>query len=134
MNKENSLEILPINFRHEKKYLLKTEFNSWSKLRQLKDIDISLIINKEPLCTESRLKKIRVISIFIDELEITPSQAYLLLHCGISSIKALSILDAHELDKRIRRLERGLRVKTKNTPSLLLLKEWINKAKKIIKG
>tara|TARA_B100000900_G_scaffold385435_1_gene375080 strand:- start:178 stop:582 length:405 start_codon:yes stop_codon:yes gene_type:complete len=134
MNKEQSIEILPVNFRHEKKYLLKTEFNNWSKLRQLKDIDINLIVNNEPLCTESRLKKIRVISIFIDEFKMTPSQAYLLLHCGISSIEALSILDAHEIEKRIGRLERGLRVKSKNIPNLLLLKAWINKAKNIIKG
>tara|TARA_Y100001970_G_scaffold294041_1_gene446180 strand:- start:12672 stop:13076 length:405 start_codon:yes stop_codon:yes gene_type:complete len=132
MIKENSLELLPLNFRHEKKFLLKSKFNTWSKLRKLEDIDINFIINKNPLCTESRLKKIRAISIFIHELEITPPQAYMLLHCGISSIKALSVLDAHVIEKRIGRLERGLQVKTKVFPSFLLLKGLIKKAKKII--
>ena len=134
MIKEYSLEVLPLNFRHEKKFLLKSEFNTWSKLSKLEDLEINSIINKNPLCTESRLKKIRTISIFIHELEISPPQAYLLLHCGISSIKALSVLDAHVIEKRIGRLERGLQVKTKVFPSLLLLKELIKKAKKFIEG
>ena len=134
MIKKNTLEILPINFRHEKEVLLKTEFNSWSRLSKLKDEDIYLILNKNPLCTESRLKKIRAISIFICELEITPPQAYLLLHCGIGSIKALSVIDAHIIEKRIGRLERGLNIQTKSTPSIIVLKEWIKKAKNLIKG
>ena len=134
MNKEVSLEILPLNFRHEKEFLLKSEFNNWSRLSKLRDADINNILRRNPLCTESRLKKIRTISIFIHELKISPPQAYLLLHCGISSIKALSVLDAHVIEKRIGRLERGLQVKTKVFPSLLLLKELIKKAKKFIEG
>ena len=47
MNKENSLEILPLNFRHEKKFLLESEFNTWSKLRKLKDVDINFNLRKQ---------------------------------------------------------------------------------------
>ena len=133
MNKENTLDILPLNFRHEKNFLLKSQYNNWSKLSKLNDEDINFIINKNPLCTESRLKKIRAISIFIYQLGITPPQAYLLLHCGIGSIKAISELDAHLILKRIGRLERGLQVKTNASPNLKLLKEWIKKAQNLIK-
>ena len=129
MNKKKILEKLPVNFRHEKEYLSKTKFNCWSKLSKLKDDEIYLIINKNPLCTESRLKKIRAISIFICELQITPPQAYLLLHCGIGSIKALSVIDAHIIEKRIGRLERSLNIKTNSPTSIKILKEWIKKAK-----
>ena len=134
MNKKNNLKILPINFRHEKEFLLKTKFNSWSKLSKLKDDDIYWILKRNPLCTESRLKKIRAISIFICELQITPPHAYLLLHCGIGSIKALSVIDAHIIEKRISRLERNLNIKTIDSPSIPVLKVWIRKAKNIIKG
>ena len=134
MNKENTLEILPLNFRHEKEFLTKSEFNNWSKLSKLKDTDINFIINKNPLCTESRLKKIRAISIFICQTQMTPSQAYLLLHCGISSIKALSVVDPYTIEKRIGRLERSLNIKTSSQPSIILLKAWIKKAQNTIKG
>ena len=132
MNKGISLEILPLNFRHEKETLMKSEFNTWCKLSKLNDDDINCIVNRNPLCTESRLKKIRAISIFIFELKITPSQAYLLLHCGIGSIKALSVIDAHTIKKRIGRLERSLNIKNYSSPSIIDLNGWIKKAKNIM--
>ena len=132
MNKRFSLEILPLNFRHEKEFLINSEFNTWSKLSKLEDNDINYILNKNPLCTESRLKKIKAISIFIFELKINPSQAYLLLHCGIGSIKALSSTEAHIIEKRIGRLKRSLNIKNDETPSIIILKDWIKKAKNIM--
>ena len=132
MNKRFSLEILPLNFRHEKEFLMNSEFNTWSKLSKLEDKDINYILNKNPLCTESRLKKIKAISIFIFELKINASQAYLLLHCGIGSIKALSSIDAHIIEKRIGRLKRSLNIKNDETPSIIILKDWIKKAKNIM--
>jgi len=133
MNKINNLELLPINFRHEKEFFLKTRLDNWSQISKLRDSDINFIVNKNPLCTESRLKKIRAISIFISELEIKPTHAYLLLHCGVGSIKALSNIEPHVIEKRIGRLERSLNVKTTDPASLILLKEWIKKAKNILK-
>tara|TARA_Y100001978_G_scaffold158080_1_gene143680 strand:+ start:91 stop:504 length:414 start_codon:yes stop_codon:yes gene_type:complete len=134
MNKDNNLDILPVNFRHEKNFLLESNFNTWSKLRFLKDRDISNILKKNRLCTESRLKKIRAISVFIYELEIKPHHAYLLLHCGIGTIKAISILEAHDVFSRIGRLERKLNIKTIDTPNIVLIKSWIKKSKNIIEN
>tara|TARA_Y100001978_G_scaffold184864_1_gene183477 strand:+ start:400 stop:804 length:405 start_codon:yes stop_codon:yes gene_type:complete len=134
MNKKNNLEILPINFRHEKEFFLKNNLHNWSEISKLEDSDINFIVKKNSLCTESRLKKIRAISIFISELQINPPHAYLLLHCGVGSIKALSNIEPHVIEKRIGRLERSLNVKTTDPTSLILLKEWVQKAKYLMNG
>ena len=60
-------------------------------------------------------------------------QAYLLLHCGISSIKSLSLSTPYELERKIGRLESNLGVKTETDTTFTLLKEWIKKASQISK-
>ena len=127
----NNLQILPINFRHEKEFLVNNNFDSWKKIRHLSDSEINKIIKLKSLCTKSRLIKIRAISIFIIDLEILPHEAYLLLHCGIGNIKALSNLNPENLKKKIGRLERNLNLKTKSNIDLSLMKIWIARAKKI---
>ena len=81
----------------------------------------------------NNLKKIRAIDIFKKEIGISPPQAYLLLHCGISSLKSLSLSTPYELERKIGRLERILRVKTETDITFTLLKEWIKKASQINK-
>ena len=82
----------------------------------------------------NNLKKIRAIAIFKKEIGISPPQAYLLLHCGISSLKSLSLSTPFELERKIGRLERILRVKTETDTTFTLLKEWIKKASQIDKS
>ena len=127
----NNLQILPINFRHEKEFLVNNNFDSWKKIRHLSDSDINKIIKLKSLCTQSRLVKIRAIAIFIIDLEILPHEAYLLLHSGIGNIKALSNFNPETLKKKIGRLERNLNLKTKLNLDLSLMKIWIARAKKI---
>ena len=129
MNK-NSLTILPINFRHEKEFLINNNFDSWRKIRNLSDSKIKEIIKADSLCTESRLIKIRAISIFIIDLELLPHEASLLLHCGVGNIKTLSNLNPESLKKKIGRLERNLNIRTQSNLDLSLMKSWILKAKK----
>ena len=129
----NNLKILPINFRHEKEFLLNNNFNSWKKIRNLSDSEINKIIKLDSLCTESRLIKIRAIAIFIIDLNLLPHEASLLLHCGIGNIKALSNLNPDSLKKKIGRLERNLNFRTKSTLDLPLMKNWISRAKKLSK-
>ena len=76
----------------------------------------------------------RAIAIFKKEIGISPPQAYLLLHCGISSLKSLSLSTPYELERKIGRLERILRVKTETDTTFTLLKEWIKKARQIEKS
>ena len=89
---------------------------------------------KSSLCTLNNLKKIRAIAIFKKEIGISPPQAYLLLHCGISSIKSLSLSTPYELERKIGRLERNLRVKSDTDTTFILLREWIKKANQIYKS
>ena len=129
MQNKTFLDFLPSNFRHEKLFLTKSKLDDLTKLSNLKDSELNQIIKYYPLCTLNNLKKIRAISIFNTSIEISPHEAYLLLHCGIGSVKSLSKLNPSELNERIGRLERSLGTKTKTKITLRLLKNWINKAK-----
>ena len=123
--------ILPVNFRHEKEFLINNNFDSWQKIRNLSDSEINKIIKSELLCTASRLIKIRAIAIFIIDLNLLPYEAFLLLHCGVGNIKTLSNLNPESLKKKIGRLERNLNVRTQSNLDLTLMKKWILRAKTI---
>ena len=134
MTKKSFLNVLPSNFRHEKSFLSKKNLDDFIKLSKLKDFELNNIQKSSSLCTLNNLKKIRAIAIFKSELSIAPPEAYLLLHCGISSVKSLSILNPNELKERIGRLERILRTKTQTKITLSILKDWIKKANQIYKS
>ena len=128
------LDFLPINFRHEKSFLIKQKLLNFDNLCNLTDSEINNIQRNSPLCTLNNLKKIRAIAILKKEISITPPEAYLLLHCGISSVKSLSRLTPYEVKQKIGRLERSLRIKTKTNITLSVLKDWIKRANQICKS
>ena len=132
MTKIKDLEILPVNFRHEKEFLKNKSLNTWESIHKLTDMQISHFLQQKSLCTESRLKKIRAIALFIIELNLTPHQAYLLLHSGIGSLKTLSTLNPYSLKQKIGRLERKMGVRTKSEINQKLLKDWIKRSKELI--
>jgi len=134
MKVKKFLDFLPTNFRHEKSFLIQHNLADFEKLSNLSDSEINEIQRKSQLCTLNNLKKIRAIAIFKKEIAISPPEAYLLLHCGIGSIKSLSLSTPHELEIRIGRLERILRAKTKTDITFALLKKWIKRAKQIHKS
>ena len=132
MNKISDLEILPTNFRHEKEFLKNNNFNTWESINKLTDTQISHFLKQKSLCTESRFRKIRAIALFIIELNLTPHQAYLLLHAGIGSLKTLSTLNPYSLQQKIGRLERKMGVRTQSEINQKLLKGWIKRSKDLI--
>ena len=134
MESTTFLDFLPNNFRHEKSFFIQNNLTDFEKLSHLSDLDINEIQRKSSLCTLNNLKKIRTIAIFKKEIGISPPQAYVLLHCGISSLKSLSQATPYELERKIGRLERNLRVKTGTDRTFNLLKEWIKKASQIDKS
>ena len=134
MESKTFLDFLPTNFRHEKSFFTHNNLTDFEKLSNLSDQDINEIQRKSSLCTLHNLKKIRAIAIFKKEIGISPPQANLLLHCGISSIKSLSLSTPHELVSKIGRLERSLRLKTGTDISFMLLKKWIKIANQIYKS
>ena len=131
MNSKRFLDFLPTNFRHEKYFFIHNNLTDFEKLSNLSDSDINEIQRKSQLCTLNNLKKIRAIALFKKEIGISPPEAYLLLHCGIGSIKSLSQSTPYELEHKITRLERILRVKTETGITFPLLKKWIKRAKLI---
>ena len=132
MTKIRDLEILPVNFRHEKEFLKNKNLNTWESIHKLTDMQISHFLQQKSLCTESRLKKIRAIALFIIELNLTPHQACLLLHAGIGSLKTLSTLNPYSLKQKIGRLERKIGVSTQSDLNQKLLKDWIKRSKDLI--
>ena len=132
MTTNRDLEILPVNFRHEKEFLKNKNINTWESIHKLTDMQINHFLQQNSLCTESRLKKIRAIALFIIELNLTPHQAYLLLHAGIGSLKTLSTLNPYSLKQKIGRLERKMGVRTKSEINQKLLKDWIKRSKELI--
>ena len=134
MQSKTFLDFLPSNFRYEKTFFIKNNLSDFKKLSNLSDLDINKIQRKSPLCSLNNLKKIRAIAIFRKEISISPPEAYLLLHCGIASIKSLSQSTPYELEHKIRRLERSLRVKTETEITFTLLKKWIKRANQIYKS
>ena len=132
MTKINDLDILPVNFRHEKEFLKNNKLNTWKSIYKLTDLQISHFLQQKSLCTESRFKKLRAIALFIIELKLTPHQAYLLLHSGIGTLKTLSTLNPDSLKQKIGRLERKMGVRTKSEINQKLLKDWIKRSKELI--
>jgi len=132
MSNISDLEILPANYRHEKEFLKNNNLKTWESIHKLTDSQISHFLQQKSLCTESRLKKIRAISLFIIKLNLTPHQAYLLLHIGIGSFKSLSTFNPDSLKQKIGRLERKMRVRTESEINQKLLKEWIKRSKALI--
>jgi len=128
MKSEAFFDFLPNNFRHEKSFFTKNNQTDLKKLSNLSDYEINEIQRKSPLCTLNNLKKIRAIAIFKREIAISPPEGYLLLHCGIGSIKSLSVCTPYELQSKIGRLERSLRVKTETDITINTLKKWIKSA------
>ncbi len=131
MESKTFLDFLPTNFRHEKSFFIQNNLADFEKLSNLSDVNINMIQRKSPLCTSNNLKKIRAIAIFKKEIGIPPAEAYLLLHCGIGSIKSLSLSTPYELERKIGRLERNLRVKTETKITIPILKKWIQRAKEV---
>ena len=125
MKNKTFLDFLPTNFRHEKSFFIQNNLADFEKISNLSDLDINDIQRKSSLCTLNNLKKIRAIAIFKKEIGISPPQAYLLLHCGISSIKSLSQSTPYELERKIGRLERTLRVKTETNTTFILLQQLV---------
>ena len=131
---EKFLEVLPGNFRHEKSFLIKNKLDDFKKLSKLTDSELNIIQRSCSLCTLNNLRKIRTIANFKNELSISPHESYLLLHCGIGSIKSLSILTPYALKERIGRLERTFRTKTQIKITIPILKDWIQRANQICKS
>ena len=119
---------LPKNFKEEEKVLHSLNIHSWSAIKNLKDNEINKIA-KKTLSTSRNLIRLRCIAMLISELEISQSDAGLLMHSGVASVEALAKSTPQELSNKIGRLERLLKTGRKNIFDLQKANSLIKKAR-----
>ncbi len=120
---------LPKNFNFEEKKLISEGIDSWFLLKELSDGDL-VELAQTSLATQRNLKSLRSMSTFICDIDLSQSEAALLIHSGIPTIKALASLTPQELIHKIGRLERLLN--TGRNPLIDIPKalSWIKNAKR----
>jgi len=131
MNNKLFLENLPKNYYQEEKILLSNNIKTWESLLSISDKEIHKMIYGS-LGSVRNLKRLKCIAYFICTLDIEINEAALLMHSGLISNKAISILSPQELVQKTGRFERILR--TGRIPLIDLSKAHflIEKAKKNI--
>ena len=128
MNLIHPLKKLTQNFRNEEKELTRLGINTWEGVLKLEESNISKLI-KETLCTTQNLKRLRCIGLLICEMDISQAESALLIHSGISSVKALGRLTPEELIKKTGRLERFLSIRKPPIINLAKANNLITQAK-----
>tara|TARA_Y100001968_G_C19349260_1_gene713736 strand:+ start:251 stop:646 length:396 start_codon:yes stop_codon:yes gene_type:complete len=124
------IDKLPLNFRFEQKDLFLAGIKTWSSLKSLSQKDLIQISSKGRSNIKS-LKRLKVMAIFICDLDISQPQASLIIHSGFSSIDSLSNANPQEIVQKTGRLERLLRIEQSQIMDLKTANNLIQKAKQI---
>ncbi|WP_320664210.1 DUF4332 domain-containing protein [Prochlorococcus sp. MIT 1223] len=119
MKTQDPFKNIPKNFQEEKKILLSLGINSWAQIKRLKDEELTKI-TQTTMATSRNLKRLRCIANLICDLKVSLGEAALLMHSGVSTIQALSVLSPAELVQKTGRFERFL--KTGRQPIINLQK------------
>ena len=129
MSNKSLLKDLPKSFYQEEKILISNNIKTWDSLLSISDKEINNLIYGS-LGSVRNLKRLKCIAYFICTLDIQLSEAALLMHSGLISNKAISLLTPQELVQKTGRFERTLR--TGRIPIIDLKKAHflIEKAKK----
>ena len=129
MNKTQLLlKGLPKNFKEEERILFLKGITTWSKLNEITNEEIYELIRASK-CTYRNINKLKSIAILICEINLSQSQASLLIHSGIASVKALANSTPDEIVKKTEKLKRLLKAESISIINISMAKEWIRKAK-----
>ena len=123
------LKDLPNHFQEELKQLQGIGINNWSSLKKLNDSEL-FSLSQNTRATQRNLKFIRGMATLICEIDLSQSEAALLMHAGIASIEALASLTPSEVLQKTGRLERLLKTGRKPYVDMKLAKYWIKSAKR----
>ncbi len=123
------LKDLPKNLINEYNSLLKEGINTWNEVKKLEDTDLNNLLKISKNLSLRNLKFIRGMASLIDELDLPPKDAALLMHSGVSTVSSLALLNPNDLLKRIGRLERQLHTHRNNPINLASAKSLINRAR-----
>ncbi len=129
MKAKEILNSLPGNFREEAKELRERGVNTWEAVQGLRDEELCDLA-KNTRATQSNLRRLQGIANFVCELNLTQHEASLLLHSGISTVKALADSTPQELTLKTGRLERQLNSFENPKVNLRTAHYWIQRAKK----
>mgnify|MGYP001244879216 CR=1 FL=1 len=124
------IDKLPLNFRLEEKDLTFAGIKTWSALKCLSQKDLIEISSKGSSNIRS-LKRLKVMAIFICDLNISQPQAALIIHSGFSTINSLANATPQEIIQKTGRLERQLRIDQSQIVNLASANNLIRKAKEI---
>ena len=120
---------LPQHLQEEEKQLRLHGINNWFLVKDLQDEKL-LEIAKRSRATTRNLKRIRGMATLICEINLSQSEASLLLHAGVPSIQALASLTPSELIKKTGRLERQLNIGRKPYVDIKKASNWTKNAKR----
>ncbi len=131
MKHKNVLEGLSRNFHDEETALLSIGVNTWEKVNELNQNNLNHLAETSR-ATLKNLNRIKSISLFVCNLKLTPSEASLLMHSGIASIKALANSSPQEIIFKTGRLKRQLSFYSDQSLGLNTAKNWIERANELL--
>jgi hypothetical protein len=129
MQKSMDFEGLSRHFQDEVRQLKSKGFKNWESLVSLQDKDLYVLAQKSRATTRN-LKILRGMASFICQINLTQSEAALLLHAGIASLNSLSSLTPSQVIERTGRLERQLNLGRKPYLDIRVAKKWVENAKR----
>ena len=129
MKIDKPLKDLPKHFQEELKQLQEKGIDNWYLLKKLNDSDLFLLTQKS-LATTRNLRFLRGMASLICEINLSQSEAALLLHSGVPSVEVLASLTPSEVIHKIERLERQLKTGRKTYVDLKTASNWIESAKR----
>ncbi len=129
MKKSIEFHGLSKNLQEELKQLQIKGFLDWKSIENLQDKELYSIAEMSR-ATVRNLKILRGMAKFICQINLSQSEAALLLHSGISSISSLCSLTPFDLVQRTGRLERQLNLSRKPYLDIKVAKKWITDAKR----
>ena len=132
MKTQTPLDYFPKNFQDEVAVIKASGIGSWDEIALIEDIKIREL-SRRSKATERNLTRIRGIARLVYLLQVSYSEAALLLHAGIPSVEAILKHNSSEIVHKTGRLERQLQTKRKPIIDISKASSFIKKAKDITK-
>ena len=119
---------LSASFKKEENHLREKGISTWNEIKILSDRDVFELVG-ESSGSLRNFRCLRCIATFVCDLDIQQSEAALLMHSGIPSVKALAKSYPEAIHNKITRLETILGTSGSPKTSLKKIMQWIDKAK-----
>ena len=129
MTTNKKIKNLPKHLHVELKQLQARGIYDWLSLKELKETEL-FALSQNSHATTRNLKFLRGMANLICQINLSESEAALLLHAGIGSVAILKSLTPSQLVHKVGRLERQLNLNRKPYVDLKIAKNWIKSAER----